>query len=275
MSSVPTHSNSGSLNASSGPAGHCGSSAAPSDSPGPGSEPSPAPWGPANAVDPDSSSEAAGSNSSSRTKANREAASPLSTHEPIGNLSGTSGGIRSPISTDEALIECLERRLLERSSELQELQASLEEKEEESCQLFDRRQRNRSEQMEGLKQRCAAELRHLSQMASKAQQALQLQVSQLQVSPRPPSPGGPPSRWWGREARYEESMSVQAEREKLQGDVSKLSQEKGLVELRLRSCQTHNTRLAPTLEETQWEVSPLRDHAGTLGQPPLRARGAC
>lgn len=55
-----------------------------------------------------------------------------------------------------------------------------------------------------------------------------------------------------------ESMFVQAEREKLQGDVSKLSQEKGLVELRLRSYETEKTRLAPTLEETQWEVSPRR-----------------
>lgn len=54
---------------------------------------------------------------------------------------------------------------------------------------------------------------------------------------------------------------MQAEREKLQGDVSKLSQEKGLVELRLRSYETENTRLAPTLEETQWEVSQLQNRA--------------
>uniref|UniRef100_H2RNF6 Leucine zipper tumor suppressor 1 n=1 Tax=Takifugu rubripes TaxID=31033 RepID=H2RNF6_TAKRU len=174
MSSMPTHSNSGSLNASSGPVSH-------SDT------------------------------------------SPLSSDEPIRNLSETSGGIRSPISPDESLIECLEQRLLERSTELQELQASFEEKEEETCQLFDKRQRNCTEEMEGLKQRCATKLRQVSQIASKTQQALQLQVNQLQ-------------------------------REKLQGDVSKLSQEKGLVELRLRSYETEKTRLAPTLEETQWEV---------------------
>lgn len=58
-----------------------------------------------------------------------------------------------------------------------------------------------------------------------------------------------------------ESVFVQAEREKLQGAVSKLSQEKGLVELRLRSYEAEKTRLAPTLEETQWEVSRLHDHA--------------
>ncbi len=50
-------------------------------------------------------------------------------------------------------------------------------------------------------------------------------------------------------------MLVQAEKERLQEDVSKLTREKDLVELRLRSYETENTQLAPTLEETQWEVS--------------------
>lgn len=48
---------------------------------------------------------------------------------------------------------------------------------------------------------------------------------------------------------------MQAEKERLQEDLSKLSQEKDLVELRLTSFETENTQLAPTLEETQWEVS--------------------
>lgn len=48
---------------------------------------------------------------------------------------------------------------------------------------------------------------------------------------------------------------MQAEKERLLEDVSKLTREKGLVELRLRSYETENTQLAPTLEETQWEVS--------------------
>ncbi|TNM89787.1 hypothetical protein fugu_004021 [Takifugu bimaculatus] len=224
MSSMPTHSNSGSLNASSGPVSHSDSSSVPSNSLSKGLEPGFPPRVNGNTVNPDSSN-GAGSNNSRMTKTNRDAASPLSSDEPIRNLSETSGGIRSPISPDESLIECLEQRLLERSTELQELQASFEEKEEETCQLFDKRQRNCTEEMEGLKQRCATKLRQVSQIASKTQQALQLQVSQLQ-----------------------------AEREKLQGDVSKLSQEKGLVELRLRSYETEKTRLAPTLEETQWEV---------------------
>lgn len=56
------------------------------------------------------------------SKANGDAGSPLSADEPISHLSETSGGIRSPITTDESLIERLEQRLLERETELQELQ---------------------------------------------------------------------------------------------------------------------------------------------------------
>lgn len=98
MSSMPTHSNSGSLNASS----------VPSNSLGTGSQPSFPPW--------------VNGNSGRTSNANRDAGSPPSADEPIRNLSETSGGIRSPITTDESLIECLEKRLLERETELQELQ---------------------------------------------------------------------------------------------------------------------------------------------------------
>lgn len=121
MSSMPTHSNSGSLNASSGPVSHSDSSSVPSNSLSKGSEPSFPPW--VNTGNPDSSN-GAGLNSR-MAKTNRDAASPLSSDEPIRNLCETSGGIRSPISTDESLIECLEQRLLERSTELQELQVAL------------------------------------------------------------------------------------------------------------------------------------------------------
>ena len=55
------------------------------------------------------------------SKANEDAGSPLSADEPS-TLSETAGGIRSPITTDESLIEHLEQRLLERETELQELQ---------------------------------------------------------------------------------------------------------------------------------------------------------
>lgn len=51
-------------------------------------------------------------------------------------------------------------------------------------------------------------------------------------------------------------MFVQTEKERLQENVSKLSREKDLIELRLKSYESEKTQLAPTLEETQWEVSP-------------------
>uniref|UniRef100_A0A3B4V4V9 Leucine zipper tumor suppressor 1 n=1 Tax=Seriola dumerili TaxID=41447 RepID=A0A3B4V4V9_SERDU len=202
MSSLPTHSTSGSLSASTGPVSHSDGSSAPANSLSKGVQPS---FGMA-------------------SKANGDAGSPLSADEPS-PLSETAGGIRSPITTDESLIERLEQRLLERETELQELQVSFEEKESDTCQLFEERQKYCAEEMEGLKQRCSTKLRQVSQMAAKAHQALQLQVSQLQ-----------------------------AEKERLQEDVSKLSREKDLVQLRLRSYETESTQLAPTLEETQWEV---------------------
>lgn len=64
-------------------------------------------------------------------------------------------------------------------------QVSFEEKEADTCQLFEERQKYCAEEMEGLKQRCSTKLRQVSQMVSKAHQALQQQVSQLQVSQTP------------------------------------------------------------------------------------------
>ncbi|XP_075960980.1 leucine zipper putative tumor suppressor 1 isoform X2 [Anarhichas minor] len=191
MSSLPTHSTSGSLSASTGPVSHSDGSSAPANSLSKGVQPNFPPW----------------------------------VNDEPRALCETAGGIRSPITTDESLIERLEQRLLERETELQELQVGFEDKEADTCQLFEERQRYCAEEMEGLKQRCSTKLRQVSQMAAKTQQALQLQVSQLQV-----------------------------EKERLQNDVSKLTREKDLIELRLRTYATESTQLAPTLEETQWEV---------------------
>ncbi|KAM8759541.1 leucine zipper putative tumor suppressor 1 isoform 1-T4 [Acanthopagrus schlegelii] len=224
MSSLPTHSTSGSLSASTGPVSHGDGSSAPANGLSKGVQPNFPPWVSGNSANLDCSYRAGLNSVGSTSKGNGDASSPLSADEPSA-LSETSGGIRSPITTDESLIERLEQRLLERETELHELQVSFEEKEEDTCQLFDERQRYCAEEMEGLKQRCSTKLRQVSQMAARTQQALHLQVKQLQ-----------------------------AEKERLLEDVSKLTREKGLVELRLRSYETENTQLAPTLEETQWEV---------------------
>ncbi|XP_070761041.1 leucine zipper putative tumor suppressor 1 [Enoplosus armatus] len=221
MSSLPTHSTSGSLSASTGPVNQNDGSSAPANSPSKGVQPNFPPWVNGNSANLDCSYRAGLNSGGFASKAN---GSPLSADEPS-PLSETAGGIRSPITPDESLIERLEQRLLERETELQELQVSFEEKETDTCQLFEERQRYCTEEMEGLKQRCSTKLRQVSQMAAKTQQALQLQVSQLQ-----------------------------AEKERLQEDVSKLTQEKDLIELRLRSYESESSQLAPTLEETQWEV---------------------
>ncbi|KAK5871595.1 hypothetical protein PBY51_004467 [Eleginops maclovinus] len=225
MSSLPTHSTSGSLSASTGPVSHSDGSSAPAHSLSKGALPNFPPWVNGNSTNLDCSSRPGLNSAGLACKANGDAGSPLSAADEPRALSETAGGIRSPITPDESLIERLEQRLLERETELQELQVSFEDKESETCQLFEERQQYCSEEMEGLKQRCSTKLRQVSQMAAKTQQAFQLQVSQLQ-----------------------------AEKERLQADVAKLTQEKDLVELRLRCYATESTQLAPTLEETQWEV---------------------
>lgn len=222
MSSLPTHSTSGSLSASAGPASHSDGSSVPANSLSKGAQPNFPPWVNGNSANLDCSYRAGLNSVGLVSKANGEAGSPISADEPS-PLSESAGGIRSPITTDESLIENLEQRLLERETELQELQVpcwhttkktacalnqalpisckwallfeyiywdvfilqqvSFEEKEADTCQLFEERQRYCAEEMEGLKQRCSTKLRQVSQMAAKTQQALQLQVSQLQVSP--------------------------------------------------------------------------------------------
>ncbi|KAJ8285897.1 hypothetical protein GJAV_G00032250 [Gymnothorax javanicus] len=77
----------------------------------------------------------------------------LEQQEPLSEIAW--GCVRTPISMDESLIQQLEQRLLERETELQELQVSFEEKEADTCQLFEERQKYCSEEMEGLKSRGA------------------------------------------------------------------------------------------------------------------------
>ncbi|XP_014327794.1 leucine zipper putative tumor suppressor 1-like [Xiphophorus maculatus] len=224
MSSLPTHSTSGSLRASTGFVSQNDGSSALLNGLCKGQQPNFPPWVNGNNTSLESSYRACLSSSVLASKANEDAGSPLSADEPR-TLSETAGGIRSPITTDELLIEHLEQRLLERENELQELQVSLELKEAETCHLFEERQKFCAEEMDGLKQRCTTQLREVSQMNAKTHQALQLQVCYLQK-----------------------------ENGKLQEDLSKLTREKDLVELRLRSYEKESTQLVPTLEETQWEV---------------------
>ncbi|XP_015228820.1 PREDICTED: leucine zipper putative tumor suppressor 1-like [Cyprinodon variegatus] len=224
MSSLPTHSTSGSLRASTGLVSQNDGSTALINSLSKGQQPSFPLWVNGNNTNLDCTYRACLNSSVSASKANEGAGSPLSADE-LRIPSEMAGGIRSPITTDEFQIEHLEQRLLERETELQELQVSLEEKEAETCVLFEERQRFCAEEMDGLKERCKAQLREVSHVNAKTHQALQQQVCYLQI-----------------------------ENGKLQEDVSKLTREKDLAELRLRSYEKESTQLVPTLEEIQWEV---------------------
>uniref|UniRef100_A0A671Q638 Leucine zipper putative tumor suppressor 1-like n=1 Tax=Sinocyclocheilus anshuiensis TaxID=1608454 RepID=A0A671Q638_9TELE len=139
--------------------------------------------------------------------------------EQIPTKPSSSGGcVRSPISMDESLIQQLEQKLLERETDLAELQTSLEEKETDTCHLFEEKQRYCADLNDGL---CNLQV---SQRALRAQQLLQLQVIQLQQ-----------------------------DKERLQEEVDQLNHDRDTAESRLRIYESQKN-LAPTLEETQWEV---------------------
>lgn len=121
MSSLPTHSTSGSLSASTGPVSHNDGSSAPANSLSKGVQPNFPPWVNGNSTNLDCSYRAGLNSGGLASKATGDPGCPLSADEPS-PLSETAGGIRSPITTDESLIERLELRLLERETELQELQ---------------------------------------------------------------------------------------------------------------------------------------------------------
>ncbi|XP_034025911.1 leucine zipper putative tumor suppressor 1 [Thalassophryne amazonica] len=222
MSSLPTHSTSGSLSASTGPVTHSDGSSAQANSLSKWLQPNFPLW--VNGNKPDSNHRASVNNEELATEVNGDTGALLSADDSI-LLSETTGGIRAPITTDESFIERLEQRLMERETELQELQVRFEKKEAGTCQLFEEKQRYCTEEMKRLTQQYSTKLSQVSQMAARNQQALQFQISQLQ-----------------------------AEKDKLVGDVFKLTQENDLVELRLMSYEQETTQLAPTLEETQWEM---------------------
>ncbi|KAJ3603436.1 hypothetical protein NHX12_028182 [Muraenolepis orangiensis] len=246
MSSLPTHSTSGSLSAAVGHTVGLVSvhSSVSGNTLNQGPLPNFPPWSGGNAVNPCPGRHKAGEHDGGLAAVANGDSGPRPSMDEPSSLLETAGGSRSPLSTDELLIERLEQRLLERESELQDLQVSFEEKEESTCQQFEERQRFCADEMEGLKQSCSTKLRQVSQRAARNHQALQLQVTQLQ-----------------------------AEKERLQEDISKLTQEKELAEVRLRSYETTNAQLAPTLEEIQWEICQKSGEISLLKQQ-LRDRQA-
>ncbi|XP_020791176.2 leucine zipper putative tumor suppressor 1 [Boleophthalmus pectinirostris] len=214
MSSLPTHSTGDSL----GPASHRDSSSPAAHSLSKALLPTFPSWLNGTNVSPESRYSPAFN--SPVSKANANANGSQRAGDKSSPLSETTGGIRSPITADDSLIEHLEHQLLERESELHRLQVSLEEKGAEACQRFEERHRHCADEIEGLKQQC-----RIQQTVNKSPQGIHLQFSKLQE-----------------------------ERQRLEDLVLRLTQEKEQMQMRLRAYETHGTALAPTLEETQWEV---------------------
>ncbi|NXN59473.1 N4B3A protein, partial [Rynchops niger] len=164
------------------------------------------------------------SNSDSGRSSSSKSTGSLSGRGRPSSESGSCG--RSPLPGEEAmLVRELEDKLREREAELQLLRDSLDENEVAICQVYEEKQRRCEQELEGLRQRCAAQARQAAQAAQRGQQVLQLQVLQLQQ-----------------------------EKKQLQEDLAQLLQERELLERRCASFQRERTEMAPRLEETKWEV---------------------
>ncbi|NXF44096.1 N4B3A protein, partial [Oceanites oceanicus] len=164
------------------------------------------------------------SNSDSGRSSSSKSTGSLSGRGRPSSESGSCG--RSPLPGEEAmLVRELEDKLREREAELQLLRDSLDENEVAICQVYEEKQRRCEQELEGLRQRCAAQARQAAQAAQRGQQVLQLQVLQLQQ-----------------------------EKKQLQEDFAQLLQERELLERRCASFQRERTEMAPRLEETKWEV---------------------
>ncbi|XP_015722552.1 leucine zipper putative tumor suppressor 2 [Coturnix japonica] len=164
------------------------------------------------------------SNSDSGRSSSSKSTGSLSGRGRPSSESGSCG--RSPLPGEEVLlVRELEDKLREREAELQQLRDSLDENEVAICQVYEEKQRRCEQELEGLRQRCAAQVRQAAQQAQRGQQVLQLQVLQLQQ-----------------------------EKKQLQEDFAQLLQERELLERRCASFQREHTELGPRLEETKWEV---------------------
>ncbi|XP_045067487.1 leucine zipper putative tumor suppressor 2 homolog [Coregonus clupeaformis] len=153
-----------------------------------------------------------------------------SSSKSTGSLSGrgqplSDSGSPPTLEGYEGVVRDLEEKLRERDLELQQLRENLDENEAAICQVYEEKQHRCERELEELRQSCSSKMKQASQKAQRVQQALQLQVFQLQQ-----------------------------EKKKLQEDFSSLLQDREVLERRFASIQREQTQLGPRLEETKWEV---------------------
>ncbi|CDQ63967.1 unnamed protein product [Oncorhynchus mykiss] len=139
--------------------------------------------------------------------------------------SGSCGHSPPPLEGYEGVMRELEEKLRERDLELQQLRENLDENEAAICQVYEEKQRRCERELEEMRQSCSSKMKQATQKAQRVQQALQLQVFQLQQ-----------------------------EKNKLQEDFSSLLQDREVLERRCASIQREQIQLGPRLEETKWEV---------------------
>ncbi|XP_010868355.2 leucine zipper putative tumor suppressor 2 homolog [Esox lucius] len=171
-----------------------------------------------------SSSHGHSNSDSGRSSSSKSTGSLSGRGQPLSD-SGSCG--RSPplLEGYEGVVRELEEKLRERDLELQQLRENLDENEAAICQVYEEKQRRCERELEELRQSCSSKMKQATQKAQRVQQALQLQVFQLQQ-----------------------------EKKKLQEDYSALMQDREVLEKRCASIQREQTQLGPRLEETKWEV---------------------
>ncbi|XP_062851178.1 leucine zipper putative tumor suppressor 2a [Trichomycterus rosablanca] len=165
------------------------------------------------------------SNSDSGRSSSSKSTGSLSGRGQPQSDSGSCGRSPAPPEGYETIIRELEEKLRERDLELQQLRENLDENEAAICQVYEEKQKHCEQEMEDLRQGCAAKMKQAQQKAQRTQQVLQLQIFQLQQ-----------------------------EKKKLQEDFSQLLQERETLEKRCTSIEKQQNQLGPRLEETKWEV---------------------
>ncbi|XP_055771828.1 leucine zipper putative tumor suppressor 2 homolog [Salvelinus fontinalis] len=220
LSSLPTHSSLANSEASGSGSGSVGSGVGPE----PGRTTTTNGGSGINGGHAHSTSHGHSNSDSGRSSSSKSTGSLSGRGQPLSD-SGSCG--RSPPTLEgyEGVVRELEEKLRERDLELQQLRENLDENEAAICQVYEKKQLRCERELEELRQSCSSKMKQASQKAQRVQQALQLQVFQLQQ-----------------------------EKKKLQEDFSSLLQNREELERRCASIQREQTQLGPRLEETKWEV---------------------
>ncbi|XP_038816725.1 leucine zipper putative tumor suppressor 2 homolog [Salvelinus namaycush] len=220
LSSLPTHSSLANSEASGSGSGSVGSGVGPE----PGRTTTTNGGSGINGGHAHSTSHGHSNSDSGRSSSSKSTGSLSGRGQPLSD-SGSCG--RSPPTLEgyEGVVRELEEKLRERDLELQQLRENLDENEAAICQVYEKKQLRCERELEELRQSCSSKMKQASQKAQRVQQALQLQVFQLQE-----------------------------EKKKLQEDFSSLLQNREELERRCASIQREQTQLGPRLEETKWEV---------------------